>query len=206
MKHSRIMNYCWFQVSGILVIGSSYWSSSSSSSVEFWSPANNTKEESRTLADYPSNIYGPTANFVAGHLVAYFAESCERYDNGAWIKIADTRLGRFHHSSAQSDDRILLIGGIDSRSTEWIPMDGGPSKQGSFDVRHGGSHCTIQVSSDVIVVTGGHYSRDYVTEYKLTGDATETVMTPLITGRYGHACGVYRQADGQQVIMILFHK
>ena len=206
MKHSRIMNYCWFQVSGILVIGSSYWSSSSSSSVEFWSPANNTKEESRTLADYPSNIYGPTANFVAGHLVAYFAESCERYDNGAWIKIADTRLGRFHHSSAQSDDRILLIGGIDSRSTEWIPMDGGPSEQGSFDVRHGGSHCTIQVSSDVIVVTGGFKTYDYVTEYKLAGDATETVMTPLITGRDRHACGVYRQADGQQVIMILSQK
>ena len=85
-------------------------------------------------------------------------------------------------------------------------MDGGPSKQGSFDVRHGGSHCTIQVSSDVIVVTGGLNSFDYVTEYKLTGDATETVMTSLITGRLWHACGVYRQADGQQVIMILFHK
>ena len=207
MKHSRIMNYCWFQVSGILVIGGSYWSSSSSSSVEFWSPANNTKEESRTLSDYPRSMqHGPTANFVAGNLVACFADSCERYDNGAWIKIADTRSRRFYHSSAQSDDRILLIGGIESRSTEWIPMDGGPSEQGSSDVRHGGSHCTIQVSSDVIVVTGGFKTYDYVTEYKLAGDATETVMTTLITGRDRHACGVYRQADGQQVIMILFQK
>jgi len=188
------------KVSGILVIGSSYWSTSSS--FEFWSPANNTKEENRTLADYPRNMqFGPTANFVAGHLVACHTDSCERYDNGAWIKIANTRSGRYYHSSAQSDDRILLIGGIDSRSTEWIPMDGGPSKQGSFDVRHGGSHCTIQVSSDVIVVTGGHYSFDYVTEYKLAGDATETVMTPLITGRHGHACGVYGQADGQQMLL-----
>ena len=129
--------------------------------------------------------------------------------NYKMIKMKPLRFIRpplYYHSSAQSDDRILLIGGIDSRSTEWIPMDGGPSKQGSFDVRHGGSHCTIQVSSDVIVVTGGHYSFDYVTEYKLAGDATETVMTPLITGRHGHACGVYGQANGQQVIMILFHK
>ena len=85
-------------------------------------------------------------------------------------------------------------------------MDGGPSEQGSFDVRHGGSHCTIQVSSDVIVVTGGFKTYDYVTEYKLAGNATETVMTPLITGRHGHACGVYGQADGQQVIMILSQK
>ena len=78
-------------------------------------------------------------------------------------------------------------------------MDGGPSEQGSFDVRHGGSHCTIQVSSDVIVVTGGESTLDYVTEYQLTGDANEIVMMSLINGRWSHACGVYREADGQQV-------
>ena len=78
-------------------------------------------------------------------------------------------------------------------------MDGGPSKQGSFNVRHGDSHCTIQVSSDLIVVTGGFNTYDYVTEYQLTGDATETVMTSLINGRWSHACGVYREAGGQQV-------
>ena len=102
-------------------------------------------------------------------------------------------------NTAQHEDRILLIGGSDSSSTEWIATDGGDSQIGPWVVRHGYKHCTIQVSSDLIVVTGGYSTWDYVTEYQLTGDATETVMTSLINGRYSHACGVYREAGGQQV-------
>ena len=49
------------------------------------------------------------------------------------------------------------------------------------------------------MVTGGEDTYDYVTEYQLTGDANETVMTSLINGRREHACGVYREAGGQQV-------
>ena len=145
--------------------------------------------------------YGPTANFVAGQLVACYEDSCEKYndDDKSWTKIADTRSRRYSHSSAQHEDRILLIGGEDSRSTEWISTNGGESQNGPWFVRHGEKHCTIQVSSDLIVVTGGYETNDYVTEYQLTGDATETVMTSLINGRRYHACGVYRQADGQQV-------
>ena len=52
------------------------------------------------------------------------------------------------------------------------------------------------------MVTGGEYTFDYVTEYQLTNDATETVMTPMINGRSGHACAVYREAGGQQVGII----
>ena len=80
-----------------------------------------------------------------------------------------------------------------------LPTPRGESQIGPWIVRHGAAHCTIQVSSDLIVVTGGYETNDYVTEYQLTGDATETVMTSLINGRRYHACGVYRQADGQQV-------
>ena len=145
--------------------------------------------------------WGPTANFVAGQLVACFENSCEKYNeiDNSWTKIADTRSRRIYHSSAQHEDRILLIGGQYSSSTEWIPINGGESQIGPWVVRHGQSHCTIQVSSDLIVVTGGRNTWDYVTEYQLTGDATETVMTSLITGRRYRACGVYREADGQQV-------
>ena len=49
------------------------------------------------------------------------------------------------------------------------------------------------------MVTGGYETNDYVTEYQLTGDATETVMTSLINGRRYHACGGYRETGGQQV-------
>ena len=143
----------------------------------------------------------PTANFVAGQLVACYFNSCEKYNDNdnSWTKVADTRSIREFHSSAQHEDRILLIGGQDSYSTEWISTDGGEAQIGPWVVRHGYVHCTIQVSSDLIVVTGGFRTYDYVTEYQLTSDATETEMTSLINGRYRHACGVYREADGQQV-------
>ena len=52
------------------------------------------------------------------------------------------------------------------------------------------------------MVTGGESTFDYVTEYQLTNDATETVMTPLTNGRSGHACAGYREAGGQQVNII----
>ena len=149
--------------------------------------------------------WGPTANFVGGQLVACYYDTCERYDNatGEWTKIADTSSTRFKHSSAQIENQILLIGGTPPNFTEWIPANGGPSVKGPLDIiRHGEDHCTIQVSSDLIVVTGGTVcldTLDYVTEYKLNGNVTETEMTSLINGRRLHACGVYREADGQQV-------
>ena len=192
---------------GILVIGgtsSPFPSSSAANSVELWTPA--APEESCTLPHYPRDMdYGPTVNFVAKQLVACNDDSCEKYDdNNGWTKIADTRDRRLFHSSAQHEDRILLIGGLSSgglssNSTEWIPADGGDSQIGPWVVRHGRDHCTIQVSSDLIVVTGGVDADDYVTEYQLNGNATETEMTALITGRRRHACGVYREAGGQQV-------
>ena len=116
-----------------------------------------------------------------------------------WTKLVDTRYPRMLHSSAESEDRILLIGGSASNSTEWIPVDGSPSQPGPFKVRHGHAHCTVQVSSDLMVVIGGIDTWDYVTEYQLTGEATETALSSLIIGREEHACGVYQEGGGQQV-------
>ena len=182
---------------GILVIGG--FPSSSYNSIELFSPAA-PEEGSCHQEDYPRGMDdGPTANFVAGQLVACYDYSCEKYNDNSWTKIADTRSPRQYHSSAQHGDRILLIGGEYSSSTEWISTNGGEPQIGPFVVRHGYLHCTIQVSSDLIVVTGGFNTYDYVTEYQLTGDATETVMTSLINGRSSHACGVYQEAGGQQV-------
>ena len=69
---------------------------------------------------------GPTANFVAGQLVACYEYSCEKYNDNdkSWTKIADTRSPRQYHSSAQHEDRILLIGGEDSLLSEWISTNG----------------------------------------------------------------------------------
>ena len=183
---------------GLLLLGS--WSPPSTyRSVEFWSPAV-VEGGSCVLDDFPTDVdYGPTANFVAGHLVACQRSACYFFEGMTWTKLVDTRYPRMLHSSAESEDRILLIGGSASNSTEWIPVDGSPSQPGPFEVRHGHAHCTVQVSSDLIVVIGGADTWDYVTEYQLTDEATETALSSLIIGREEHACGVYQEAGGQQV-------
>ena len=58
----------------------------------------------------------------------------------------------------------------------------------------------MQISEDIILVTGGRGVRayDFVTQYNLV-DGAETDLTPLIQARSGHACGVYQDLDGQQV-------
>ena len=142
---------------------------------------------------------GPTANFVTGELIACYENTCEIYDNGEWNHLVDTREPRAYHSTAVKDDRLLLIGGSRSSTTEWIPMDGSPSQPGPFDIRHSRYHCTLQISNEIIIVTGGRDTESYVTEYQLSGDGNETPLSPLTKGRRGHACGVYRGAGGEQV-------
>merc|ERR1712037_102317 len=41
-----------------------------------------------------------------------------------------------------------------------------------------------------------------VTSYQLTGNGDETPLTPMNQGRYDHACGVYQDAGGQQVLLV----
>jgi len=108
---------------------------------------------------------------------------------------------RIYHSSATTEEAVLLIGGSSSKTTEWIPVDGSTGQQGGFSVRHGWGHCTVQLSDDIIWLTGGHQTNNYVTQYSLA-DRTVTPLTPLGQPRYQHACGVYQDAGGQQVILI----
>merc|ERR1712130_459656 len=186
---------------GILIIGGNSGFALNYKSVEFWSPSD-PDEESCSLYDYPRGIkYGPTANLVSSQVVVCYDESCEIFNGGEWSRLTTTRSRRLWHSSAvQDDERILLIGGkYSNSSTEWISVDGSPSQPGPFDVRHGSSHCTIQLSSNVIVLTGGIRTRNLVTRYKMTGNGDETPLTSMNRGRDSHACGVYRDASGQQV-------
>ena len=137
-------------------------------------------------------------NLISGRLVACFRDTCEIYQDGQWQHLQDTRAIRRSHSSATTEDAVLLIGGWDSRTTEWIPVNGSAAQPGPFTVRHGDWHCTMQISDDLIVVTGGDGTEDFVTQYQLT-DGTETELTSLARPRRAHACGVYQDADNQQV-------
>ena len=137
-------------------------------------------------------------NLVSGRLVACLGDTCDIYQDGSWRHLQNTRATRRYHSSASTEDAVLLIGGWDSNTTEWIPVNGSAAQPGPFTVRHSHEHCTMQISDDVIVVTGGSYTEDYVTEYQLA-DGTETNLTSLRQPRAEHACGVYQDAEDQQV-------
>ena len=47
------------------------------------------------------------------------------------------------------------------------------------------------------IVTGGEYSRQRVTQFSVTGEATQ--LPDLIKGRYGHACSSFINNDGVEV-------
>jgi len=185
---------------GILVIGG-FPSSSVSQSVEFWSAAD-PEQGSCVLTDYPREMtFGPTVNLVSGHLVACYGNTCEINREGSWQHLQDTIVAREWHSSAATEEAVLLIGGY-SKTTEWIPVDGSAAHQGTFNVRHGRGHCTIQISGFTIVMTGGLNTENYVTQYHLFG-GSETQLTPMSgQGRSYHACGVYQDTSGQQVLLI----
>ena len=184
-----------YDLAGILVIGGSW---SSPSAVEFWS-STNADQESCQLSDYPRSMsLGPTVNIVGNKLIACYSTSCDIYQDGAWEHLQDTIDQRTRHSAVGLREKLLLIGGFDSYSTEFIPVDGSDASPGPFTVRHGYYHCTMKISEEVIVVTGGSATEDLVTEYQLT-DGRETALTNLTEGRGWHACGVYQDADGQQV-------
>ena len=196
--------------SGILVLAGD--DSAAWKSVEFWSTLD-PDEASCTMNDYPRMMSaGPTVNLVSDRLVGCYYDRCEVYRNGSWQHLQDTLHAREWHSSATTDDAVLLIGGYYSEeTTEWIPIDGSPAHPGPFFIRHWYKHCTIQVNALTIVVTGGrtstydHYYQDYVTEYKLN-DVTETPLTPLLKPRSEHACGSFLNDNGQQVTIIVMMK
>merc|ERR1711971_1070805 len=182
---------------GILVIGGF----GATQSVEFWSASDQGPGLSCVLNDYPREIW-PTVNLVSGRLVACYNDTCEMYKEGSWEYLQNTTVSRYYHSSVTREDAILLIGGFQSpKTTEWIPVNGSAAQQEPFLVRHGQAHCTIRISDDLIVVTGGDNARYWVTQYQLP-DGTETPLTSMGTPRWQHACGVYRDADNQQVLLV----
>ena len=81
-----------------------------------------------------------------------------------------------------------------SNSTEWKALQPDP-----FAVRHGFSHCNIQLSDGSLVVTVGFNTEPCVTQYHLDG-RIDCSLTPLLRQpRRSHVCGFYTDADDQQV-------
>ena len=187
-------------------IGKEGYNASGSRSIELWTP--DSPNQSCILPDYPRRLERTaTLNFVSGRLIACGSESCDVYQNNMWVHLQDTLQYRGgHHSSLSLSDAVLLIGGTATDGTwdtELIPADGSSPSPGPFKSRllHGHDHCSIQMSEDTFIMTGGSNSERVVTKYTMNGE--NEFLPVLHQGRSNHACGSYRQGDNQ--VSFLFY-
>ena len=163
-------------------------------SAEVWAPP--PEETHCNLPSLPSNMWdGLTADTVEGRVLACYNDSCLELTGSGWEARSSTLHNRSFHTSAVTSEGLLLLGGLDSPlTTELLPADGGPSRE-SFPLQPGRQdHCSIQVSADTIVLTGGLYTESLVTElYGLGtgGEVTSRELPSLLHPRYIHICGAY---------------
>jgi hypothetical protein len=145
---------------------------------------------------------GPTVDTVEGRVLACYEDGCLELTGSGWEAGPSTLHTRRHHTSAVTAEGLLLVGGgYSPTSTELLPADGGPAREG-FPLQPGREgHCSIQLSADTIVLTGGRDTEALVTEYSglgTGGEVTTRELPALTTPRYHHACGVYT-VGGTQV-------
>merc|ERR1719285_752503 len=136
---------------GLLILGGS----NARHSVEVWSPPPTSMQ--CNLPSLPRSTYGPSVEFLEGHLVTCYGTQCDQFNGSHWKSMANTIHRRRYHKSAVIGDHVLLTGGVDSHSTtELVPIGGGNSVQG-FNLEPGRDyHCSIQVGERAVVLTGGH--------------------------------------------------
>ena len=138
-----------------------------------------------------------TLNTVNKVVINCHNDKCERLDEtGSWTLVTNTLANRKYHTSAVYESEILLIGGTsDPTSTEWIPLDGSQARSG-FQINPGREkHCSIQPSSNVVILTGGRGTGtgNLVTQFILPDGVSPTALPPLNVPREIHACGAYDQ-------------
>ena len=83
------------------------------------------EQGSFVLNDYPRDMeQGSSVSLVSSRLVACQYDTCEIYLEGSWEHLQDVKPVRLSHSSATTEEAVLLIGGMFSKTSEWIPVDG----------------------------------------------------------------------------------
>ena len=201
--HASAGNYCTSRIvtsifvtidisfPGLLVLGGG----GTRRSVELWSP-----EVTCSLPDLSRDMLYPSVNFIRDTIVACYGDSCDKLQEGAWVKMADTLQVRSYHTSEVISDKILLIGGAYSyTTTELVTVSGQSVKGFSLDPGSYG-HCSVKISDSTVVLIGGEYTWARVTEYSgIGGQVTSRELPDLLTGRWHNACGHYM--DGEIQVM-----
>ena len=133
-----------------------------------------------------------------GVTITCHRDTCESFQEGSWPTLVSTTESRGYHSSVVHGDRLVLLGGYDTQTTEVIPPTGEAAMPGLYDISNGYYHCSIDIDDESVVVVGGVGgvggvgTGDLVTEYnKLSGHPR--TLPSLQEPRYGHACTWYTQ-------------
>ena len=145
---------------GLLVLGG-YGGSNTTRSVEYWS-----SEVKCSLPDLSRDMnFGPSVNFIQDTVVACYDGACDKLQDGAWVKLADTLHDRRHHTTAVTADSIVLMGGKNSPTTaELVRVKGGAGSGEGFSLDSGRQyHCSVQISASVLGITGGYDTSSQVT-------------------------------------------
>lgn len=175
-------------LSGLLAVGgqggtTDAWQGSPSSA-EFW--ASSPQEIHCLLPEIPRQMWQPSVEVVGSRALVCEKTGCLWLEKEGWQLGPDTVEKRRYHTSALTEQGVLLVGGMDSpTSTELVPLDGGESRA-SFALPKGRrEHCSIQTGPNSFVLTGGHPHHEgtsnLVTEFTLLGiDQVETKDLPLL--------------------------
>ena len=89
-------------------------------------------------------------------------------------------------------------------TTEYISIEDGTSLEGPQMVYARDGHCSIQVDSSTIILTGGATNPDativnFVVQYSQLGvneQSTSTELSPMKKARALHACGQFKRSKG----------
>ena len=135
---------------------------------------------------------------------------CVQFKSGNWTHLGNMTHERFYHTSAVIGNHVLLVGGASSaigdpqNSTEYMSIENGTSIEGPPMVHARLAHCSIQVDSSTIILTGGQTGTDgstvdSVVQYSELGvdkQPTTTELSPMKKARTGHACGEFKRSKG----------
>ena len=152
-----------------------------------------------------------TIDWIESHetLVACLVLHCIQFKSGKWSNLGNMTHRRFHHTSAVIGNHLLLVGGSSDDSgmtpqntTEYISFEDGTSVEGPQMVFARDGHCSIQVDSSTIILTGGRTEDTIVnsvvqySELGVNKQSTSTELSLMKKARALHACGQYKRSKG----------
>jgi len=182
---------------GLLVVGGE----GGLQSVEFWTPPPLSAQ--CFLDDLPHWNFFHSLDSVNGEVILCGDSYCLQLQEGKWKEVVQLTEKRWRHSSAVTSHGLMLLGGqVSPNTTELVSLEEGgagellPLEPPRLD------HCSIQISADVVVLTGGRDTEFLVTEHDLSKRATGVWQLPsLETGRRYHACGHYTVGDSLRLLV-----